>query len=691
MHINYKEDFKLRKRQLIALALSATMIASLFTGCTSSSDEKETTTAATTNNGGASAEATDNVYGLRDNVEDGSILHCFSWSFKTIEESLEDIAMAGFSAVQTSPINECYNGGEGGMELFGQGKWYYHYQPTDWTIGNYQLGTRDEFKSMCEVAETYGIKVIVDVAPNHTTKETDAIAQDFLDAVGGIDNLYHSNGKTAISDYTDRSQCTLQGVGGLYDVNTENPDFQDYFIEFLNDCIDCGADGFRYDTAKHIGLSDDPQDDPNLPNNFWDRVTTEVNDVDKLFTYGEVLQDGGERIADYIDKIGATTASAYGSKIRDQFTTTILSSNTLIDLKIGNAAPNVVTWVESHDNYTGDDATYKSFNNEKIKLAFAFLAARSKGTPLFLARPYGASEANMWGTFNKIGMAGDNLYKDPVVVAANRFRNAMVGLEENILNPEDTKHVICVERGTKGIFIINDGSSDYTFNMNTKLENGEYINRYDGTTTFTVKDGVLTGTLASKQVAALYNEGYVELSTPATVKVADDTLGNFLGDFLDVELVAENSKKSTYSIDGGEEVEFKNGDVVTVGKDLSSAEMTELTLRGENEKGNTTCITYIFKKQDPISSGIKIYFEKPADWGDKVSAYVYDETSGSTTIENASWPGVPMEIEADGTYSYTFDKEWIAPLVIFSDGKNQSNAEMEPGAAVIPDKVYSVN
>ena len=49
-----------------------------------------------------------------------------------------------------------------------------------------------------------------------------------------------------------------------------------------------------------------------------------------------------------------------------------------------------------------------------------------------------------------------------------------------------------------------------------------------------------------------------------------------------------------------------------------------------------------------------------------------------------------MEKEADGTYSYTFDKEWTAPLIIFNDGKNQSNGALEPGDQVIANKIYSV-
>ena len=101
-------------------------------------------------------------------------------------------------------------------------------------------------------------------------------------------------------------------------------------------------------------------------------------------------------------------------------------------------------------------------------------------------------------------------------------------------------------------------------------------------------------------------------------------------------------------------------------------------------------MTYIFKRLDTVREGTVIHFEKPADWKDKVFAYVYDETSSSTVIKNAAWPGVEMQLNDDGTYSYTFEAEWTAPLVIFTDGEKQSNGQMEPGAAVEPDKLYTV-
>lgn len=179
---------------------------------------------------------------------------------------------------------------------------------------------------MCDEAEKYGIKVIVDVIANHTTPSTSAVSQDLIDAGGGsLDTLYHKNNAYDLNDFSNRLACTTYKMGGLPDINTERTSFQDYFIEYLNDCVACGADGFRYDTAKHIGLPDDPKEDDGFTNNFWQRVITEVNNADNLFIYGEVLQGNNERIADYIEAIGHTTASTYGSKIRGAITNNILS------------------------------------------------------------------------------------------------------------------------------------------------------------------------------------------------------------------------------------------------------------------------------------------------------------------------------------------------------------------------------
>ena len=670
---------------LLALAMTTGMAAAA-SGCGSTiryaddgSAEEQSQTSGTAQNSGSSesVDISNISFGLTDNIVDGVILHAWSWSFNTIKESMADIAVAGYSTIQTSPANACVEGGNGGMQLMGQGKWYYHYQPTDWTIGNYQLGTEDEFKAMCSEAEKYGIKIIVDVVPNHTTSSIEDVSQNLIDAVGGKDKLYHKSGTTDISNYGDRSQCTTGALSGLPDVNTENPDFQNYFISYLNQCIADGADGFRYDTAKHIALSDDPQEDSSLPNNFWERVTTEITNADTIFNYGEVLQGDNERIADYIDAIGCTTASSYGAMLRSQLSSGKFDADKLSDFQVGGST-SVVTWVESHDNYT--DGTSLSLTDEQIIQGWAIIGASGNGTPLFFDRPFEANSDSQWGSMNRIGTAGSTLYKDSNVTAVNHFRNAMVGEDTKMSNPDT--NVLMIERGAKGVVFVNGNSSDTSIDAATSLADGTYTDRASGTVQFTVSGGKITGTLPAKGIAVLYNEGYTEPVSIPSVSVETDSF-TVTADSTEVTLHAQNSSKNTYTIDGTE-TEFSDGDKVSI----NVSGTTTLKVSATNTSGLTSTMTYYFTKLQTVASGSEFTFEKPASWGDTVYVYVYDETVDPIQT-NAEWPGEEMTKSDGNTYSYTLKQDWSSGLVIFSDDNgNQYPAAMEPGQSLEAGKTY---
>lgn len=640
------------------------------------------------------ADSASTNYNLAKKIKDGVILQCFSWDFKTIENSLEDIAAAGYSAVQTSPINECLEGEGGGMKLYseGEGKWYYHYQPTDFTIGNYQLGTRDEFKSMCKKAHKLGIKVVVDVIANHTTPTTSAVNKNLIDAVGGLDKLYHENNKYDITDYGNRLQCTTYKMGGLPDINTENKAFQDYFIKYINDCIDCGADGFRYDTAKHIGLPDDPKDPKSKKNNFWDRLTTEIHKAKSTFLYGEVLQGNGDRIEDYIEKIGACAASAYGGTIRNSIMTNSLDSENLTDLRVGEN-DSCVTWVESHDNYI-NDGNWAAMGDEDILTGWAVIAARGKGTPLFFDRPYGSSMENQWGSMNRIGASGDIFYKDKRVAALNFFRNAMVGEKEKFYNPEDDLTALEICRGKKGAVIINT-KDELDVNFKTDLADGTYTDRIDGKTEYEVKDGKITCKKAVPEysIVVLYNEGYESYATPATVKVDDKTNFEYDKDTTVVKLESKNAASSTYSINDKSEKSYKNGDKVTIkAKDAVDGVVT-LTLRGKSSAGQNTYMKYYFTNTKitgkstarVVKKGSKVTFEKPDGWGDTIYAYVY-----AGDDKEAIWPGSEMKKLKNGKYEFKCRGDWENAYIIFNDGENQYPGQNEQGLEFEAGKEYSV-
>ena len=107
--------------------------------------------------------AKDRVTHNPDATNTETILHAWSWNFPAIAENMKNIADAGFTMVQTSPVQHCYNPEGSSKKIFDEnvteGNWYYYYQPTDWKIGNQIVGSRDQMKQMMDSAAKYNIKV----------------------------------------------------------------------------------------------------------------------------------------------------------------------------------------------------------------------------------------------------------------------------------------------------------------------------------------------------------------------------------------------------------------------------------------------------------------------------------------------------------------------------------------------------
>lgn len=310
--------------------------------------------------------------------------------------------------------------------------------------------------------------------------------------------MFHSQGLNPINNYGDRNQCTLWAMGGLPDVNTENPAFQKYYLQFVNDLLSLGVRGFRYDTAKHIGVHSDPVDTASgvTENDFWDVVTGRKSvrgiklsmPYDSLFVYGEVLQDKGVPEKEYAGYMGQT-ASSYGHVIREMLEKRSAKG---LDIKSYHhqAAPEfLTTWVESHDTYANAHES-AHLTDAQIRQGWVFLSARQNGTPLFFSRPAGSTRQNYWGN-NVLGARGNDEFKHPEVVAVNKFRKAMARQKESI-EVSDNGQVLLVNRGKKGAAIVNIGTLSNVVDLPTTLPNGTYKDKVYGKE-FKVKGGRLHG------------------------------------------------------------------------------------------------------------------------------------------------------------------------------------------------------
>ena len=63
---------------------------------------------------------------IQEKSEDGVILHAFNWSYNSIKENLPQIAAAGYSTVQTSPVTQPK---DFGMSVDVSMQWSKLYQP----------------------------------------------------------------------------------------------------------------------------------------------------------------------------------------------------------------------------------------------------------------------------------------------------------------------------------------------------------------------------------------------------------------------------------------------------------------------------------------------------------------------------------------------------------------------------------
>ena len=287
-------------------------------------------------------------------------------------------------------------------------------------------------------------------------------------------------------------------MGKLPDVNTENPEFQYYYMKYVNDLIACGARGFRYDTAKHIGLPSDPTDAKSERNNFWDIATGReaIKDItllypDSLFIYGEVLQDKNVKENEYAEYMDLT-ASNYGGALRHALEHNNYHAANLTEWHHPVAPNRLVTWVESHDTYCNGHES-AGMSDELIRQGYVFLTARQHGTPLFYSRPAGSTRDNYYGN-NRVGERGNDEFFHPEVVAAIAFRKAMSGCAEQVEASENGA-VIEVIRGNKGAALINISEEAQAIAMPTTLPAGEYTDKVHNVT-FSVADSIISGELA---------------------------------------------------------------------------------------------------------------------------------------------------------------------------------------------------
>ena len=651
-----------KAKKIASLVVASALLTSSFAAITSVNAAEVDSSAQT-----ASADST-----LRDKVGDGVMLHAFNWSYNTIKENLPAIAAAGYTTVQTSPVQQPKDYSTSGDVT---GQWWKLYQPISFHIAKESwLGTKDDLKSLCDEADKYGIKIICDIVSNHIANADETRPDSVSNQVKKYEPEFYKKRRTYTRTYkgdaNDSSvQAVVQGhVSKCPDLVTNDTAVQTYIINLLKECIDCGVDGFRFDAAKHI----ETEDDGEYASDYWKNITTSASSYytqktgDDLYIYGEILNNcGADRSYSSYTKYINVTDNRTGDAVLYNVTKGKASTATNAKYKSGVAASNAVLWAESHDTYEGSSGS-SGFSNtadvsdENVVKAWAIVASRKDSTALFFARP---------GTALMGGVSTDTTYKSTAVSEINKFHNLFVGQSEKLGSSGDIAYVA---RGTSGIVLSNCKGTNASVSISgTGLADGKYTDTVSGAE-FTVANGVLTGSIGKTGVAVVYNG----TTTPKAVNSVES--GSFRGDTMTLTLGLENATSGTYCLDDSTPVKFTGTTSIRIGSDYKPGETITLTVTA-TDGVKTSSMVYKYTKSTAQESGVYVFFNPATQkgWSAPYQVYIYDETTNKGTVyKNANWPGEAMTLDpATGYYYYEVPKS--SSISADEDDENQAASDFD--------------
>lgn len=651
-----------KAKKIASLVVASALLTSSFAAITSVNAAEVDSSAQT-----ASADST-----LRDKVGDGVMLHAFNWSYNTIKENLPAIAAAGYTTVQTSPVQQPKDYSTSGDVT---GQWWKLYQPISFHIAKESwLGTKDDLKSLCDEADKYGIKIICDIVSNHIANADETRPDSVSNQVKKYEPEFYKKRRTYTRTYkgdaNDSSvQAVVQGhVSKCPDLVTNDTAVQTYIINLLKECIDCGVDGFRFDAAKHI----ETEDDGEYASDYWKNITTSASSYytqktgDDLYIYGEILNNcGADRSYSSYTKYINVTDNRTGDAVLYNVTKGKASTATNAKYKSGVAASNAVLWAESHDTYEGSSGS-SGFSNtadvsdENVVKAWAIVASRKDSTALFFARP---------GTALMGGVSTDTTYKSTAVSEINKFHNLFVGQSEKL---GSSGNIAYVARGTSGIVLSNCNGTNASVSISgTGLADGKYTDTVSGAE-FTVANGVLTGSIGKTGVAVVYNG----TTTPKAINSVES--GSFRGDTMTLTLTLENATSGTYCLDDSTPVKFTGTTSIRIGSDYKPGETITLTVTA-TDGVKTSSMVYKYTKSTAQESGVYVFFNPATQkgWSAPYQVYIYDETTNKGTVyKNANWPGEAMTLDpATGYYYYEVPKS--SSISADEDDENQAPSDFD--------------
>ncbi|MCL9812301.1 alpha-amylase domain-containing protein [Natranaeroarchaeum aerophilus] len=293
-----------------------------------------------------------------------TMLQYFHTDWTEMEANMSTVADAGFDAIHVpAPQESVLTEDDQGDEHPEYGPNYpYHpplgYQPFDRTSLDSEFGTETQFRSMIDEAHDQGIDVIVDIVLNHNGASVPLddfpnVDSEHFYQEGGIEGweyAFDPNDDDCFEDGEpkdpNRWECDPWRIEhhdlvGLPTLDWTTDTVQDLAYDYLQLIADCGADGVRWDAAKH------------MHNWVFEDFLNPWADELGLYTVGEVLFGPIGYIDEYAQTGMDITDYALFYTMREEAFTTGGDFRTLDGDDAGYVAQNPfqsLTMIANHDS-----------------------------------------------------------------------------------------------------------------------------------------------------------------------------------------------------------------------------------------------------------------------------------------------------------------------------------------------------
>ena len=184
---------------------------------------------------------------------------------------------------------------------------YHKYDASNYYEIDWRFGTMEDLKELADLCEERNIKLILDLAINHTSRNHEWFLQ-FKEARmnGDTENPYYDYYSCATTE-GKQNGVTYQKFAGvdcwyecnfsteMPELNFDNPEVRQAMVDVAKYYLDLGIDGFRFDAVKYIYYGDTEQSV-----DFWEWYMEQLRAIDpEIYCVGECWSGENEILQYY--------------------------------------------------------------------------------------------------------------------------------------------------------------------------------------------------------------------------------------------------------------------------------------------------------------------------------------------------------------------------------------------------------